>query len=97
LQAENANIDSFPGNRQALDNHWQRTFCGGAQLTHKQHNPNSVIWNVQTDSSIMTGHNDITNPLLIDFIRQLYRDTLHYPLLARSNVVPPPPAQVQQK
>ena len=30
----------------------------------------------------MTGHNDIENPVLVDFVRQLYHDTLLYPRLA---------------
>jgi hypothetical protein len=89
FEAEKANTDAFPGMRHALDPHWERTFCGGARLRHVRYNPNSVIWNVRTDETIMKGHNDITNPLLIDFVRQLYRDTLLYPLPAGSNVVPP--------
>jgi hypothetical protein len=86
LNAEEANTHAFPGMRQALDDHWKRTFCGGARLEHVRHNPNSVIWNVRADNTIMDGHNDITNPKLVDFIRQLYHDTLMYPLPTATNV-----------
>jgi hypothetical protein len=86
LNAEKANTDSFPGMRHALDDHWKRTFCGGARLEHVKHYPNSVIWNVRADQTIMDGHNDITNPKLVDFIRQLYHDTLLYPRPTTSNV-----------
>jgi hypothetical protein len=96
LDSETANTNNFPGTRQKLDTGWQRTFCGGAKLTHEQHDPNSIIWNVRTDSSIMTGHNNITNPLLTDFIRQLYRDTILYPSI-NSNVAPAMSLQVEQK
>lgn len=94
LKAEEANTFAFPGMREALDEGWQRTFCGGAQLTHLNFKPNSLIWNVRTDETIMGGHNDITNPALIDFVRQLYHDTLVYPRssdpAAAPQPVPPP-------
>ena len=89
IAAEKANIDRFPGARERLDAGWQRIFCGGAQLTHnKKYDPNSVIWNVHTDDTIMTGHNDIENPKLIEFVRQLYHDTLLYPRMANPDIVP---------
>jgi hypothetical protein len=91
FEAEKANTEAFPGMRHALDPRWERTFCGGARLKHVKYDPNSVIWNVRTDGTVMTGHNDITNPLLIDFVRQLYRDTLLYPLPVGPTVVPPGP------
>lgn len=93
LRAEEENTDHFPGTRRALEKGWQRTFCGGAQLSHTNHDPNSVIWNVHTDETIMGGHNDIENPKLIDFLRQLYHDALRYPHLAVSDAgSPAPPA-----
>jgi hypothetical protein len=87
-RAEEANINRFPGRNRALGDNWTRTFCGGAQLAHMRHKPNSVIWNVQTDASIMKGHNDISNDALFEFVRQLYHDTVLYPLPAGSNVRP---------
>lgn len=89
--AEDANTNKFPGTRPGvgLDPGWQRTFCGGAQLTHnKKYFPNSVIWNVHTDDSVMTGHNDIENPTLIEFVRQLYHDTVLYPRTANPDTGP---------
>jgi hypothetical protein len=87
FDGEKANTEHFPGTRGApLPHGWTRTFCGGARLQHRSHDPNSIIWNVSTDASIMTGHNDITNPILVDFIRQLYRDTILYPRPAGPNI-----------
>ena len=80
LQAEQANAEAFGGAGAPLPAGWQRTFCGGARLTHTAHDPNSIIWNVRTDGSIMNGHDDIDDPKLIDFVRQLYHDTLPQPL-----------------
>ncbi len=88
-RAEEANINNFPGVRQALETGWQRAFCGGARLKHVNYDPNSVIWNVRTDRTIMNGHNDIDNDRLFEFVRQLYHDTVLYPLPTGSNVVPP--------
>jgi hypothetical protein len=89
-KAEEANIDRFPGARRALEARWQRAFCGGTLLQHVQHDPNSIIWNVHTDASVMNGHNDINNDRLFEFVRQLYHDTVLYPLPTGSNVVPQP-------
>jgi len=54
---------------------WTRTFCGGAQLTHHQHDHRSPIWNVQADGSVMSGHGDIANPVMSAFLRQIYRES----------------------
>ncbi|MFO1430678.1 MAG: hypothetical protein U1F76_11150 [Candidatus Competibacteraceae bacterium] len=55
---------------------WERRFCGGAVLTHRegQSDPNSPVWNVQADESIINGHNDIEGDALVAFIRQLYHE-----------------------
>ena len=53
-----------------------RRFCGSVTLTHRNHDPNSVVWNVRSDASIMRDHNDVTNDNLIDFVRQLYLETV---------------------
>ncbi len=44
------------------------------RLTHKQNDPHSVVWNVRADRTIMADHNDISNPNLIDFMRQMYQE-----------------------
>jgi hypothetical protein len=63
---------------------WQRTFCGGAMLTHLAGNsansdPNSTVWNIRADESIIDGHNDIHKPVFSNFIRQLYHDVTQNP------------------
>ncbi|AMV48338.1 hypothetical protein ATN79_47645 [Paraburkholderia caribensis] len=58
---------------------WTRTFCGGAQLeTVKQdgaNNAQTLVWNIRADENIINGHNDVMNPALLDFVRQMFRDT----------------------
>ena len=72
----------FDGNLKddLLPDHWTRTFCGGAVLAHTQYNPNSPIWNIQTDKEIIPGHNEISGPVFSNFMRQLYHDTATYPM-----------------
>jgi pimeloyl-ACP methyl ester carboxylesterase len=71
--------------------HWVRRFCGGPRLTHRipeandgspyaRNDPNSPIWNVRTDASLIRNHDDIDGALFAAFIRQLYRDSLLFPL-----------------
>jgi hypothetical protein len=83
LEAQNSNL-FFSRNLkdQKLGPGWVRAFCGGTVLQSVQADPNSPVWNVQTDSTVMTGHSDITNPVLIGFIRQLYEDVTLYPAAA---------------
>lgn len=82
LRLEEANRRAFL-RRQAgqggLQVQWEREFCGGARLSHVQHNPRAAIWNVRADRSIMSGHDDIANPVLGHFLRQLYHDTVALP------------------
>lgn len=58
---------------------WTRAFCGGAVLSHVQHDPRSPVWNVRADPWIMKDHDDIANPRLGHFLRQLYHDTVLLP------------------
>jgi hypothetical protein len=60
---------------------WTRDFCGNTTLTHQRFEPNSPIWNVQTDKDIVPDHNDITEPIFVSFVRQIYHDAVIYPLL----------------
>jgi hypothetical protein len=48
------------------------------RLEHLQFDANSPVWNVQTDGRVMAGHDDIYNELLLDFMRQLYHDSILY-------------------
>lgn len=60
---------------------WRRRFCGGTELSMltgpevENRNPNSLVWNVQTDASVIKDHHDILNPAFVEFVRQLYDDT----------------------
>lgn len=66
----------------SLRSGWARTFCGGVTLSVRQGeggatvNPNAIVWNVRTDRNLIRDHNDITGPILIGFVRQLYDDTV---------------------
>ena len=57
-----------------------RLFCsvGTIRLTPRvaagSSGPNTPIWNVRTRDPIVKSHGDITNPMLIDVLRQLYMD-----------------------
>ncbi|RJF95740.1 hypothetical protein [Noviherbaspirillum saxi] len=61
---------------------WSREFCGDTVLTHYQENshdnknPNSPVWNIRTDKSLIDGHSDLATPGLLEFIRQVYNDTI---------------------
>jgi hypothetical protein len=43
--------------------------------------PNSPVWNVSTDGAIIPGHNEITQPVFVNFVRQLYHDTVIFPII----------------
>lgn len=70
---------SAPGEGAKLKEQWARPFCGSAVLSHIRYDPNSPIWNVQTDKSLMKGHSDIEGSVLTNFLRQLYKDSYLYP------------------
>jgi hypothetical protein len=80
-QASSATFFNANLKDQKLPNAWVRSFCGGTKLTHVRNDPNSLIWNIETDGNIMSGHSDITNPALVSFIRQLYQDVEVFPNL----------------
>jgi hypothetical protein len=82
LGAEARNNDSFFGKDPSpvLKEQWSRRFCGGAVLSHIAYKPNSPVWNIQTDESVVKDHGDIQGPVLTNFLRQLYKDSYSYPL-----------------
>jgi hypothetical protein len=81
LEAEDSNNRSFFGSshRPILRDHWVRRFCGGAILTHVNYNPNSPIWNIETDKSVIKNR-DVQGSTLTNFLRQLYKDSYLFPL-----------------
>lgn len=64
-----------------LKSGWARQMCGAITLTHRNVAsalpPDSIVWNVQTDTPIISDHNDISGESLQDFIRQIYGDLRH--------------------
>jgi hypothetical protein len=65
-----------------LKPHWAREFCGGVALSLMApslpgHNrdPNSLVWNIYTDESLIQSHSDIMGEKFLEFVRQLYDDT----------------------
>lgn len=61
---------------------WTREFCGGVTLSQMSpslpnHNrdPNSLVWNIHTDDSLIKSHADIMGEKFLEFVRQLYDDT----------------------
>lgn len=80
LRAERINSDAFFEGKVTLPDHWVRPFCGGAVLTHTRYGANSPIWNVETDKAMIASHDDISGPVLTNFLRQLYRDSITYPV-----------------
>lgn len=65
-----------------LKNGWVREFCGDTQLeqltasSHENIEPNSPIWNIVTGPEIINGHSDVTQAIFLNFIHQLYDDTI---------------------
>jgi hypothetical protein len=56
---------------------WRRQYRTKAtltQLARSDYDPNDPFWIVTTDQSMITGHNDIEEPVFVDFVRQLYDD-----------------------
>jgi hypothetical protein len=56
---------------------WARVYRSGAtlhQLAGSGYDPNDPFWIVTTDKPIISSHDDITEPVFIDFMRQLYDD-----------------------
>lgn len=63
-----------------LKKKWTRPFCGGMILTqlhdekYENNNPNTLVWNIQTDATLVPGHNEIMGLHFREFVRQLYSD-----------------------
>ena len=83
LAAEANNNNAFFAGSTTLPKNWSRSFCGGAVLTHTQYDPNSPVWNVETGKEIIASHDDISGPVLTNFLRQLYHDSIAFPLATR--------------
>ena len=84
LMLERANSKAFFGQEPGsltLAPGWRRNFCGDTTLHQLKTDPNSPIWNVTTDGAIIPGHNEITQPVFVSFVRQLYHDTVIYPVI----------------
>jgi len=61
---------------------WARDFCGGAELRllpqsdpRQNRAPNSLVWNIRTDESLIGGHSEIMGDEFMEFVHQLYDDT----------------------
>jgi hypothetical protein len=61
---------------------WVRDFCGGVRLVQlkqsdprQNRDPNSLVWNIRTDASLIPGHSEIMGDEFLEFVRQLYDDT----------------------
>lgn len=58
---------------------WTRRYSAGAVLSHRKdsaYDPNDPFWIVRTDASLIAGHSDISEPVFVDFVRELYDDLL---------------------
>jgi hypothetical protein len=58
---------------------WTRHYSAGAVLSHRANShfdANDPFWIVRADASVIAGHSDISEPVFVDFIRQLYDDAL---------------------
>lgn len=58
---------------------WQRRYRAGAVLTQRagsRFDPNNPFWIVVTDQSLIRDHNDIEEPVFVDFVRQIYDDLI---------------------
>lgn len=65
-----------------LRQHWTRQFCGGVTLSQmapslpgQNRDPNSLVWNIHTDATLIKSHSDIMQDKFLEFVRQLYDDT----------------------
>jgi hypothetical protein len=90
LDLEKVNSREFFGetpDKLSLAKGWTRNFCGNTTLRHLRFEPNSPIWNVQTDKDIVPDHNNITEPIFVNFVRQLYHDAVIYPLIVKRSKI----------
>lgn len=75
LDLEISNASRFFANLPASPN-WSRSFCGNTALRHTGGDRYSPIWNIRTTGEIVPGHNEISEPIFINFVRQLYHDVI---------------------
>ena len=64
--------EALKGNNKKLQAKWRRQYCGGTTIVHENYSPHSPVWNVVTDGSVISDHNDIMGEPLHAFFRQLY-------------------------
>ena len=62
---------------------WSRTFCGNTTLRHSAGHQYSPIWNVRTSGDLVPDHSDITGPVFVSFVRQLYHDVILEEIIKR--------------
>jgi hypothetical protein len=63
-----------------LKSGWKRRYTDGAVLAHVGKMPTNPFWVVSVDSSLINGHNGIwSSPEWMDFLRQLYDETVDHP------------------
>jgi hypothetical protein len=82
LRIEQRNLDGFREKLTGLQNNGativSRTFCGlqtmalRARAGTEAWAGNLPVWNISTVDPIVKDHNDFDNPLLLEFLRQLY-------------------------
>jgi hypothetical protein len=83
LGQENGMLQKF--NHEQLDRegrrkpNWRRDYSAGAVLTHEHGDPDNPFWVVSADPRIIDGHNDFYTPVFLNFLRELYDDTLRKP------------------
>lgn len=73
--------------RPLIDRH-DRNYLLSLDTASASINRNSPVWNVLTSSPIVNDHNDLTNPRLVDFLRQLYIEAA-VPVVATNPPGPP--------
>jgi hypothetical protein len=69
---------------------WVRTYTGGAVLSHRANSrfdANDPFWMVKADKSVIAGHSDISEPVFVTFVTELYDDML----LGAAGCKPPAP------
>ena len=62
------------GNNKSLRAGWEWQYCGGTTIRYKAHAPQSPVWNILTDGTVIPNHSDIMGEPLHAFFRQLYLD-----------------------
>jgi hypothetical protein len=87
LGRENGMLQKFNEEWLEVDGHrkpnWRREYSAGAVLTHVNGKPDNPFWVVSADPRIIDGHNDFFTPVFLNFLRELYDDTLRKPRLQK--------------